>query len=71
MDSDGAVRRIRKQIVHKQRMDGRQFHRSTFGLVLAYAITGHKAQGATLAGLTIVYITGAFVLAFCMSCCPA
>ena len=36
------------------------FRKSTFPLILAYAMTGHKSQGATFNGPTIVHMRSAF-----------
>lgn len=40
--------------------DGICYRKSTFPLSLAYAMTGHKAQGATLSSSVIVHVTDAF-----------
>eukprot|EP00882_Tetradesmus_deserticola_P001750 GHRQ01001880.1.p1 GENE.GHRQ01001880.1~~GHRQ01001880.1.p1 ORF type:complete len:1314 (+),score=134.67 GHRQ01001880.1:549-3944(+) len=40
---------------------GHRYYKSTFPLTLAYAITGHAAQGITLSTPTIVHIRTAFV----------
>jgi ATP-dependent DNA helicase PIF1 len=37
-----------------------KFFKSTFPLALAYAITGHKAQGATVASKVVIDICDAF-----------
>ena len=50
-------RRTQYKSVHH---NGRRFTKSTFPLALAYAITGHKSQGATLNTRTILHIDGAF-----------
>eukprot|EP00798_Chlamydomonas_sp_ICE-L_P000316 gene316-biopygen13014 len=39
---------------------GCRFFKSSFPLMLAYAMTGHKSQGATLSGPTIVHMKEAF-----------
>lgn len=39
---------------------GRQYIKSTFPLALAYAMTGHKAQGATITGPVVLQVTDAF-----------
>jgi ATP-dependent exoDNAse (exonuclease V) alpha subunit len=42
---------------------GAVYHKHTFPLALAFAMTGHKAQGATLRHRTILDIADAFCLA--------
>lgn len=39
---------------------GKKYVKSSFPLALAYAITGHKAQGATLTGTTVIHVTDVF-----------
>jgi ATP-dependent DNA helicase PIF1 len=41
-------------------VQGVRFRKTTFPLTLAYSITGHKAQGSTMRGLTIVHMREAF-----------
>jgi hypothetical protein len=41
--------------------NNKTYHKSTFPLTLAYAITGHASQGLTLTTPTIVHIRNAFV----------
>jgi hypothetical protein len=40
--------------------DGQRFYKSTFPLHLSYAITGHKAQGATISDTCLIHIQEAF-----------
>jgi hypothetical protein len=37
-----------------------RYFKATFPLALAYALTGHKAQGATITGRVLLHITNAF-----------
>jgi ATP-dependent exoDNAse (exonuclease V) alpha subunit len=59
MDSDHEVNVYRSNVKTLHR-HCRQFTKRTFPLILAYAMTGHKSQGATLRGKTIVHIKNAF-----------
>jgi ATP-dependent DNA helicase PIF1 len=61
MDDTGQVQAIRRTkysslYVTEQHM----FSKATFPLQLAYAITGHKSQGATLDGTTIINVNSTF-----------
>ena len=38
-----------------------KYRKTTFPLALAYAMTGHKSQGATLCNTTVIHIDSAFV----------
>ncbi|KAK9829469.1 hypothetical protein WJX72_006051 [[Myrmecia] bisecta] len=60
------VRRSSYQYTH---WNGRSYFRCTFPLLLGYAMTGHRSQGATIAHDVIVDVgeDGA-VLGWCMSC---
>ena len=40
--------------------DGKQYVKRTFPLTPAYALTGHRCQGATLTGPVIVHVTELF-----------
>jgi hypothetical protein len=47
-------------VQHKTRQQDKDFTKATFPLLLGYAITAHRAQGATLTGRTIVHVRKAF-----------
>jgi hypothetical protein len=40
--------------------NGRHYYKTCFPLQLAYSITGHKSQGATISDLCVVYVRDAF-----------
>jgi len=56
----GHVIRVMKSCQKTTYMFSRMFTKHTFPLMLAYAITGHKSQGATLRGKTILHMQSAF-----------
>ena len=53
-DSDVSCNCTRSQF-SKKYSDGKQYYKNTFPLMLSYAITAHKAQGATMSGPTVVH----------------
>jgi hypothetical protein len=56
-DTDVSIRRSSfKNIYH----DGKRFFKSTFPLILGYAMTGHRSQGATLRGKVLIDVKDAF-----------
>ena len=46
---------VHRRTIHRTWLRGQEYRRETFPLELAYAITAHKAQGATLRSLTVVH----------------
>jgi ATP-dependent DNA helicase PIF1 len=61
MDDTGQVQAIRRTKYGSLFVTERHvFCKATFPLQLAYAITGHKSQGATLNGTTIIDINSTF-----------
>ena len=58
MDRDTRVARTRFQRIYH---DDGVLHKCTFPLMLAYAMTGHRAQGATVQSKVIIDIRSAFV----------
>ncbi len=52
---------IKRSTTEKAWHEGRSYTRSTFPLTLAYSMTIHKAQGATLAHGVIIHIANAFM----------
>jgi ATP-dependent exoDNAse (exonuclease V) alpha subunit len=51
---------VRRTISANMQEGNRSYVKSTFPLVLGYAMTGHKAQGATLGGVVVIHATKAF-----------
>ena len=51
------VKRVRSKIRYHE---GGSYRKSTFPLILAYAMTGHRSQGATIAFTMLVDIKSAF-----------
>jgi hypothetical protein len=51
---------ITRSLVHRKYENGHAYCRSTFPLSLAYAITGHKCQGATISNHCIIHVSNAF-----------
>jgi ATP-dependent exoDNAse (exonuclease V) alpha subunit len=58
-DTGNEVKVVRSLIKIKYH-EGKAFTKSTFPIALAYAITGHKSQGATIINKTIIHVTEAF-----------
>jgi hypothetical protein len=56
----GYERWVTRTIVHTTYHGGRKYRIGCFPLLLAYAITGHRAQGATLTHTTILHVHDAF-----------
>jgi ATP-dependent DNA helicase PIF1 len=53
---------VTRSVVQETYRDGVSFQKSTFPLQLAYAFTGHKAQGSTMRGTTIINMRDCFTL---------
>jgi ATP-dependent exoDNAse (exonuclease V) alpha subunit len=51
---------VRRSITESRQDGQRSFTKSTFPLALGYAMTGHKAQGATLSGEVVINATRSF-----------
>ena len=73
----GAAVTVRRMTVQTRSTGRQQFSKETWPLVLAYAITAHKAQGATIDCTVLVSVREAFCAgllghapASCTSCCP-
>jgi hypothetical protein len=62
VEFDDAVRAvpIRRTTARTLLLDGHNFRKTTFPLALCYAMTGHKAQGATICSPVIIDIKSAF-----------
>ena len=60
LDVGGRDVRIRRTAVYVRFHDGKAYRKCAFPLMLSYAITGHKSQGATLSGPTIVHARKVF-----------
>lgn len=60
MDGSGCTIRVRRSAIYVRYHDGLAYRKCAFPLTLAYAMTGHKCQGATLAGPTIIHATNVF-----------
>ena len=59
LDSGNTIAVTRSSV--EKKYDSTTAHsKLTFPMMLAYAITGHRAQGATITGKTMVYIHDAF-----------
>lgn len=56
----GVMRKITRSVTAYKHHRGQRFTKRTFPLALAYAITGHKSQGATIDSKVIVHVTDAF-----------
>ena len=56
----GHERWITRSIIHTTYHGGQKYRIGCFPLLLAYAITGHRAQGATLTHTTILHVHDAF-----------
>lgn len=59
LDSGRRVR-VTRSVTKTTHRDGRAFTKRTFPLLLGYAMTAHRAQGATLTGTTILHVRKAF-----------
>jgi hypothetical protein len=51
---------VTRSMVSTTHRNGRAITKKTFPIVLGYAITAHRAQGATLSGTVIMDVRGAF-----------
>jgi ATP-dependent exoDNAse (exonuclease V) alpha subunit len=51
---------VRRSISDNKYEGTRSYVKSTFPLALGYAMTGHKAQGATLSGDVVIHATSTF-----------
>ena len=60
LHGSGHIVKVSRTKLRSTYMHARCFVMRTFPLMLAYAMTGHKSQGATLTGSTIVHIQSAF-----------
>lgn len=60
LDGTDEVVRARRVETQQDYMHGRSWTKVTFPLILAYAMTVHRSQGATLAGPTIMHVRDAF-----------
>lgn len=60
LDIGGRDIRVRRTAVYVRFYDGKAYRKCAFPLMLSYAITGHKSQGATLTGPTIVHARDVF-----------
>ena len=60
MDSTAKVLRVTASVTETNRNLQNPLTKRTFPLMLAYAMTGHRAQGDTREHQTLVYITSAF-----------
>jgi hypothetical protein len=58
-DTGNEVKVVRSLVKTKYHA-GKAYTKSTFPIALAYAITGHKSQGATITNKTIIHVTEAF-----------
>ncbi len=56
----GYERWVTRSVVHTTYHGGQKYRIGCFPLLLAYAITGHRAQGATLTHTTILHVHDAF-----------
>lgn len=60
LDATGTTIVLRRSLVHTLYVGSTAYYKGSFPCMLAYAMTGHKSQGATLAGPTIVHVQRAF-----------
>ncbi|WIA28669.1 hypothetical protein OEZ86_011205 [Tetradesmus obliquus] len=60
LDLGGRLVTVTRSVQRTTRRQDQDFTKATFPLLLGYAITAHRAQGATLAGRTIVHVRKAF-----------
>jgi ATP-dependent exoDNAse (exonuclease V) alpha subunit len=61
VDLDCGVSITVRRSITESRQDGmKSFTKSTFPLALGYAMTGHKAQGATISGEVVIHATHSF-----------
>lgn len=60
MLSNGALVKVNRTHIERRPLQGKMYHKSTFPLTLAYAMTGHKCQGATIRNKVVLYIRKAF-----------
>jgi ATP-dependent exoDNAse (exonuclease V) alpha subunit len=56
----GKVVSVRRSVSEGRHEASRSYTKSTFPLAPAYAVTGHKAQGATLTGPVVIHATSTF-----------
>ena len=59
-DMDGSEHTLRRTSYDLLRIENQCFRKATFPLLLGYAMTVHRAQGATLRSPVLVYIRNAF-----------
>ncbi len=57
---DGGVATVERSIFERAHPNGVPIYRATFPIQLAYAMTAHRAQGATIHGVTIIDVLTAF-----------
>jgi hypothetical protein len=60
LDLGGRVVTVSRTVQYTTRRHDRSYTKATFPLLLGYAITAHRAQGATLTGRTILDVRSAF-----------
>ena len=60
MECSGYIVGCRRSFQTSTTSAGKKYDKATFPMQLAYAITAHKAQGATMAALTIVHAGNVF-----------
>jgi hypothetical protein len=60
LDISGKLVTVTRSVQHTTRQQDNNYSKATFPLLLGYAITAHRAQGATLTGRTIVHVRKAF-----------
>jgi ATP-dependent DNA helicase PIF1 len=60
LDTTGKDVRVYRSNFATRRHDNGQYIKSTFPVQLAYALTGHKAQGTTMRTATIVHLESSF-----------
>ena len=60
LQDTGRVVRVTRSVAHQWYHDQHACSKRTFPLLLAYAMTAHRCQGATLSGTTILHVRHAF-----------
>lgn len=60
LDVSNKLVTVGRTVQHTTRRQDKDFIKATFPVVLGYAITAHRAQGATLRGRTILHVRKAF-----------
>lgn len=60
LDEGGAQIGVRRTRFQTRHCNGRRFYKSAFPLLLGYAITGHRSQGATIRTSVFVFVKDAF-----------